>query len=148
MATEFIVKNPLISIAVLSLLITLAVTIIYKFTTNQKRLKELKDDMKRMRDDMKKYQTDPKKMMELQQESMKKSFEQMKHTLLPTFITMVPILVIFAWIRSSLSDKTVILQFPFNIPKIGDNSGFGWIGIYVITSIVFSIVLRKLFKVY
>ena len=43
----FLLKLPSIwAILIISLVITLVTTLVYKFTTNQKRMKELKEQMK------------------------------------------------------------------------------------------------------
>ena len=97
---------------------------------------------------MNEIKSDTKKVMDLQKRSMEISMEQMKHTLKPTLITMLPILIIFSWLQKTLPNTQVILNLPFSIPKPGLNSGFGWVGVYIITSIIFSLVMRKILKVH
>ena len=143
MANNFIVSNPLLSITIISFFLTLVVTLVYKFTTDQNKLKGIKEELKTIRKDMKENKNDTNKMMDLQKRSMGISMEQMKHTLKPTLITMIPILIIFSWLQKTLPNTQVILNLPFSIPKMGLNNGFGWVGIYIITSIIFSIIMIK-----
>lgn len=145
---NFIASNPLLSITSISFVVTLVTTLIYKYTTDQVKLKQVREDIKRHQEDLKKNQHDPKKVAELRDKLMALSFEPLKLTLKPLLITMVPALVVFAWIRNSVDPSKVILNLPFNFPKIGDNSGFGWLGVYIITSVIFSTILRKVLKVY
>tara|TARA_Y100000310_G_scaffold339461_1_gene432161 strand:- start:1046 stop:1456 length:411 start_codon:yes stop_codon:yes gene_type:complete len=132
MITEFIQSNAWnarISIVVLSFLVTLFITIVTYYMTDRVRMKELKDKQKRLRLEIKKHRDNPQKMMELNKQMMEDMPEQLKHSFKPMLITMIPILIIFAWLRSTFA-LTVIAK-----------TWFWW---YIGTSIVFSISLRKL----
>ncbi len=148
MVSGFIVSNPLLSITLISFFLTLGVTLVYKYTTDQNKLKSIREELKTIRKDMKENKADTKKMMALQKRSMEISMDQMKHTLKPTLITMLPILILFAWLQKLLPSDKIIFNLPFSIPKPGLNEGFGWVGIYIITSIVFSLIMRKILKVH
>jgi uncharacterized membrane protein (DUF106 family) len=131
MITEFIQAsawNARISILVLSLLVTLFITIVTYYMTDRKRMKELKDKQKALRLEIKKYSNNPQKMMELNKKMMEDMPEQLKGSFKPMIITIIPIIIIFAWLRS-----TFVLVLP---------SWFWW---YIISSIIFSIGLRKIF---
>lgn len=130
-----IIPNPY-NLILMSLLLTLVITIVYKYVTNQKLMKELKDDMKSMQDDMKKCKDNPQQMLELQKKVMEKNMKYMLESLKPTLVTMLPMLWIFNWLRIYYTDFGAVLF------------GLGWIWIYIIFSIIFSIALRKLLKVY
>ena len=125
----------------ISFLITLITTLVYKYFTDQEALKKLKEDNKGLQEEMKKHKDNPSKMMELQKEAFSKGFEPMKHQLKPMLITAIPLLLIFTWLRKVYGVGG----------EIYINLGFihlGWLGTYIIFSIIFSMVLRKLFKVY
>src|SRR3989338_3146270 len=115
----------------LSLLITLVMTLLYKFLTDQKLMKELKDEMKKLKDN-------PEKMMEVQKKAMEKNMKYLFQSLKPTLITFIPILIIFEWIR----------QYYLGIGSPDVLFGLSWIWIYILASILFSLGLRKLLKVY
>ena len=148
MAINFIVANPLISVISLSFLISLITTLVYKFTTDQNKLRVIREELKTIRKDMVEAKNDPKRMQELQSRSMEISMEQFKHGLKPMLITWLPAIIIFGFINKSLPADKIVWKLPFNLPKIGSNEGFGWLGVYILSSLVFSTVLRKLFKVY
>ena len=76
-------------------------------------------------------------MMELNKITMEKNMKYMMHSFKPTLYTLIPILIIFGWIRKAY--EGVQLDF------IGINS---WIWIYIIFSIIFSLILRKLLRVH
>ena len=127
----------LIGILIVSFIITLLTTLVYKYFTNQEALKNLKEENKKIQERMKEHKGDVKKMAELQKEAFQKGFiEPMKHQIKPLLITLVPFLLIFSLLRLRF-ESTGDLIF-----------GLGWFGIYIISSIVFSMVLRKLLKVY
>ncbi len=127
--------DPLLGILTISFLLTLIITILYKVFTDQEALKTIKDELKDMREEMKNFKDDPQKMMELNKKSMQKSLEQMKHTIKPMLITMLPLLIIFSWLRSTYSEIGPLIL------------GLSWLWVYIISSVIFSIILRKILKV-
>ena len=128
--------SPLGGILFISFLITLIITLLYKVFTNQEAMKAIKDELKEMRKEMKEFKEDPQKMMELQKKSMKKSMEQMKHSMKPMLITMIPLIIIFGWLRSVYAETGALIF------------GLSWLWIYILSSVVFSIALRKILKVH
>ena len=125
------------AILIVSFIITLLTTLVYKYFTNQDALKKLKEENQEIQKKMKEHKGDVKKMAELQKEALQKSLiEPMKHQLKPLLITFIPFLLVFGWLRLRYADTGDLLF------------GLGWFGIYVISSILFSMVLRKLLKVY
>lgn len=103
-ATDIItVLGPFWTILLLSFLISLGVSIAYKYLTNQERLKELKEKLKKLQEDSKKNRDNPGKLMSLQKEMMSINAEYMKSSFKPTLITMLPIILIFGWFNGVLS---------------------------------------------
>lgn len=140
--------SPAFGVFIVSIIMTLIVTIVYKYVTNQKKLKEMKEEMKVIRQEMKECKDDHQKLMALQKKSFERSMEQMKHTMKPMLITFIPLIIVFGWLRGTFTAETVLWELPFNIPKLGSNEGFGWLGIYIIVSLIFSTIFRKIMKVY
>ena len=226
-------------IFIISLLISLIIIVIYKYTTDQTLMKQLKEDIKKSQKSMKDIKDNPSKMMEIQKQAMEKNMQYMMHSFKPTLFTIIPIILIFGWLNGHLAYEpikpdqefttTIFLKNSFNPEEIelitapgieiinnktvnnnqvtytlkGDEGDYlleyklndksytqelkiankreykplekvindenieklrinnqkvivlnlfgwqlGWLGTYIILSIVFSIVLRKLFKVY
>lgn len=126
------------NLIILAFILTLLITLVYKYTTDQKLMKSLKDEIKASQDEMKKHKEDPKKVMEIQKKAMEKNMKYMLHSLKPMLFTFIPLILIFGWLRSyyvGLGDPKLIF-------------GLTWIWVYIIFSIVFSIALRKVLKVY
>lgn len=91
---------PLLAIGLISLFITFLVTIIYKFTTNQKRMKHLKEEQKRLQKEYKKNLSNSKKAMEINKKLMSTNMEYMKHSFKSTLYTFLPLILIFSWMNS------------------------------------------------
>ncbi|GBE20438.1 MAG TPA: DUF106 domain-containing protein [Candidatus Pacearchaeota archaeon] len=130
MIKEWMIANPKLSIIVISFLVTFAMTFVTKKFTNQNRMKELKDIQKACQIKIKDNKGNPEEMTKIQKEMMTCSMELMKHSFKPMFITFIPLLVLFWWIRGIYTD---ILS--------------GWIWWYIGTSLIASIILRKALKV-
>jgi uncharacterized membrane protein (DUF106 family) len=145
---DILLSNPQLWILVLSFLINLGIVLITKFTTDQKKLKDIKEEVKALRQEMKDNKDNPEKVVEIQKKLTSKSFEPMKHTLKPMLITFLPLVLLWYWLRSVIPYEQIILNFPFEIPKPGANDGMGWLGVYILSSLLFSTVLKKIFKVH
>ena len=148
MLTEFMITNPILGILLLSIVINIFVTLATKYMTDQERLKHIRGEMKKIRVEMKEARNDPQKMAEINRRSMQHSGEQFKQQFKPMLITMIPIILIFAWLRGIFAYDQIILNLPFNIWKPGVNNGFGWFGVYFLSTAIFSILFKKLFKVH
>jgi uncharacterized membrane protein (DUF106 family) len=119
-------------------IITLFITLVQKYATDQGALKQLREDQKQLQNEMKQHKDNPTKMMEIQKkqlEAMPKSFDL---TMKPLIYTAIPIILFFRWFADAfkvMGDPKIIL-------------GLSWIWFYFIASIVMSLILRKILKVY
>lgn len=129
--------NPLAALIIISFILTALITIAYKYLTDQELMKSLKTELKSLQKEMKEAKHDTQKLMQLQKQSMEKNMKYMMNSFKPTLFTLIPLLIIFSGMRNSFAN--VELNF------IGINS---WIWIYIIFSILFSIILRKLLRVH
>ena len=130
MINELIQTHPRILIIVLSFIVTLVITLVYYFMTDREKMKEIKERQKELRKEMKQYRDNPEKMMEINKKMLEDMPEQLKQSLKPMLITMIPLLILFAWLRSSYAETTIAST---------------WIWWYIGSSLIFSITIRKLF---
>jgi uncharacterized membrane protein (DUF106 family) len=107
--------QPFYAILILSFVISLFITLIYKFFTDQDKMRALKDDMKRHQKEMKEHKHDPQKVMAIQKKAMQKNMEYMKHSFKPTLITFIPILIIFGWMNVHLGYYPILPGQTFNV---------------------------------
>jgi len=128
----FIKQNPKLGIILISLIVTIFVSLVNKYTTDQKRMKEIKENQKKLQEEIKRNKNDPKKMLELQKEMMTYSGEMMKHSFKPMIFTLIPLLVLFGWLKNVF---------------IGTILEKSWIWWYIISSIILSLVVKKIFRI-
>lgn len=132
--------SPRWSVIVISFFLTLLTTLAYKFLTDQKLLKSIREEMKQLQAEAKKARENPQQMMQINQEIMKKNAMVMKSGLKPMLITFAPLIIIFGWLSKTFTSAGDLISiFGWEL---------GWLGTYILSSIVFSIALRKIMKVY
>jgi len=122
----------LLIVAVLSFIMTL----VQKYGTDQATLRELKKEQKLLQGEMKKYKENPEKLLELNKKQMEFIPKTMELTMRPVMYTIVFFVLFFRW----FSDYFATVEFEF--------LGFlSWIWFYIIFSMIFSTVFRKIMKV-
>ena len=127
---EIMKENAILSIILISIMINLIVLLITKFFSDQTRIRELKKQQKEFNKALKDVRGDVEKTLEIQKKAMEHSLELMKHSFRPLLITMIPLLLFFWWIREIFS------------PVLS-----GWIWYYIVSSIIASLILRKVLNV-
>ncbi len=128
--------NPLVGLLLISLILTLIISLSYKFLTDQKELKSQKEIVEKLQKEIKSLKNDPKKMMEKQKEIMDINFKMMKHNIKPMLITFIPLIIIFGWLRVTYEPIGKLIF------------GLSWFWIYLISAVLFSIIIRKVLKIY
>lgn len=111
----FLNLNPLVTIVLLAFLLSLAITLIYRAITDQKQMKQLKDEMKASQKEMKKYKDDPQRMMKLQKKAMEKNMQYMMQSFKPTLVTFIPIIIIFGWLSGHMAWEPLTPGDPFSV---------------------------------
>jgi len=127
---ELIQNYPRTSIIVLAFIVTLFITIVNFFMVDRKRMKEIREKQKRLREEMKKFKDNPQKMMEINKQMMEDMPEQLKHSFKPMLVTIIPLIILFKWLRATYAITAI------------SGSWFWW---YIGASILFSMLLRKIF---
>lgn len=117
--------------------ITLITTLIQKYATDQKALKDLKAEQKKIQEEMKISKDNPEKMKELSKKQMEFIPQTFRLTSKSIVYTGVPLILFYRW----FSDIFTTLGSPliFGI--------FSWFLFYIISAMVISSVLRKVMKV-
>jgi uncharacterized membrane protein (DUF106 family) len=132
--------SPLVGIIFISLVLSSISSIAWKYLTDQDLLKALREKNSKMREETKKHKDDPEKLKEINSKMAREALEDMKsqykQSLKPMLVTLVPFALAFIWIRKTYEPLGDVFLM------------FGGIGTYIIFSIIFSMVLRKVMKVY
>ncbi|MDP3966220.1 MAG: EMC3/TMCO1 family protein [archaeon] len=118
---------------VIVFVISLLTTFIQKYATDQKALKELKKEQKIIQEEMKKFKDHPEKVMELQKKQLEFIPKTMKLSTRALAYTGIPFILFFRW----FNDYFIAAGNPLFL-------GFmGWFIFYLITTLIFSGVLKK-----
>ncbi len=98
-----------------SLVLSLLVVFVYKFTTNQDEMKKIKDEMKRLQVEIKNNKGDQKKVLELNSELLKLNSEYMHKSLKTSFYTFIPAMLILWFLYSFVVAMPVYPSADFSI---------------------------------
>ncbi|MBI2548911.1 DUF106 domain-containing protein [Candidatus Woesearchaeota archaeon] len=115
---------PAVALILISFIIAMVISIAYKFMTDQKVMKELKDDIKALQQQMKDLKQHPQKMMNLQKKMMEKNLQYMTKSLKPTLITFIPIIIIFGWLNAHYAYEPLQPGKQFTT-QVEANAGYG-----------------------
>ena len=129
--------NLVLGMMLIVFLITLITTLVQKYATDQKTLREMKKEQKILQEEMKKYKEHPEKLMELQKKQFAFVPKTMKLSMRAIMFTGIPLILFFRWFGDFFTN-------------MGDPKFLGfmsWFVFYLLCSIVFSSMFRKIFKV-
>ncbi|MFH0868892.1 MAG: EMC3/TMCO1 family protein [archaeon] len=138
--------NPFWGIFLISVILSLATTLVYRYVTDQQLIKQCKDDTKKYQEQLKQCKSDPAKQMEIQKQMMPLQSNMMMQQMKPTLITLLPFLAIF-WLLGRWYNTLAVVPLPFHVPLSHLTTGLGWVGTYIIFSMVFTTLFRKVLKV-
>ena len=129
--------NPLLQLPVLwaviiiSLVLALIIIVVYRYTTNQEQMKQLKDEMKDYQKQMKELRNNPEKMMEVQKKAMQANMKYMSSSMKSTLITFIPIILIFGWMNNALAYEPILPGQEFTTTAVFQKGAIGEIELVV-----------------
>jgi uncharacterized membrane protein (DUF106 family) len=106
---------PIVAIAIFSFIITLMTSLIYKFTTDQNKLKQIKTKMKAYQQQIKELKDQPEEALKVQKKSMELSMQQMQQTMKSTIWTIIPVLIIFGWLNTHMGFYPIMPGQEFSV---------------------------------
>lgn len=118
-------------------ILTFITTLVQKYTTDQKTLKELKNEQKEINKKAKEFSHDPQKMLEIQKGLWPNTAKTFKLSMSSIVYTSVPLILFFRWFMDFFK-------------SIGDPVFFGFLGwflFYLIFMFIFNAIIKKLLKV-
>jgi len=127
---DLVTAYPKWSLFVISLVVTFFSTLAHKWLTNQEHLRSLKKRQKEIQKELRGCK-DENLLKELNLELMKITGVMFKSSMRPMFVTIIPFLILFSWLRSVY------------VPLIGG----GWIWYYIGFVMISSILVRKILNV-
>ncbi|MBR9691704.1 DUF106 domain-containing protein [Candidatus Woesearchaeota archaeon] len=108
------------SILIISLIVAVLITMVYKWMTDQHLMKTLKEDIKKFQKEMKELKDNPKEFMAVQKRAMETNMKYMMHSMKPTLITFIPIIIIFGWLNAHLAFEPIMPGQEFTTSAIFD----------------------------
>jgi len=133
----FLQWNLVWGMMIIVFLITLMTTVIQKYTTDQKALKELREEQKILQEELKKYEKNPEKIAELTKKKLEFIPKTFKLTSRTVLFTGIPFILFFRWFSDVFT-------------AMGEPKFFGfmnWFWFYFLFTMIFSSFLRKWMKV-
>ena len=129
---EFMQANSILSLIIISFLITFFISFITWLVTDKEKMKELKSRQKELQKKAKEHQKNGNKdaLLEINKQMMQEMPEMLKHSFKPMLITFIPIILVFSFLRGVYTETSL---------------GGWWIAYYIVASMIFSIILRKVF---
>ena len=122
---------PKTAVIIFAFLISLFISIVNYLVLDKEKMHAIKAKQKALQEEMKKHKDNPTKLMELQKEMFSHMGDSFKHSLKPMLITIVPMFLIFPVMRNLLLETTIAKS---------------WFWYYIASSLAFSMLFRKLFK--
>ena len=113
------------AMTIITLLVSLIVTVIYKYVTDQAMMKQLKEDLKQLQQKAKTHKGDSTKMMAVQKEMMDKNMVLMKHSFKPTLITFLPLILIMGWLQANMAFDPIPPDSVFSVAVTTDKDFVG-----------------------
>lgn len=113
---------PLFGILIISVIITVLITLIYKWTTDQDLMKQLKDEIKEFQKEAKTLKSDPQKAMEVQKKAMQTNMKYMMQSFKPMLFTFIPIILIFGWLNSHMAYEPIMPNTEFTTKMVFANN--------------------------
>ena len=129
--------NLTLGMTILVLIIAIFMTLIQKYATDQKTLKEIKAEQKKLNQEAKQFRHDPEKMMEFNKKILPMSMQMMKLSMRPIIYTAIPLILFFRWFVDYFAAFESFRFFGF----------LSWFWFYLLGSIIFSSILRKVLKI-
>ncbi|HLC84171.1 MAG TPA: EMC3/TMCO1 family protein [Candidatus Nanoarchaeia archaeon] len=116
--------SPLGAVILFSLIMTLLLTLAYKYLTDQNLMKQLKDETKALQAQMKELKDKPEEALKVQRRAMEVNMKYMMQSMKPTLFTMIPILLVFGWMSGALSYLPIMpgQEFAVEAKMSGDST--------------------------
>ncbi|MEM4366050.1 MAG: EMC3/TMCO1 family protein [Candidatus Woesearchaeota archaeon] len=99
--------SPLLTVLVISFVISLLTVLIYKWTTNQQLMKQLKEELKAFQQKIRQLKDHPEEALEVQKKMMETNMRYMRHSFKPMLFTFLPIILLFGWMNAHLAYEPI-----------------------------------------
>jgi uncharacterized membrane protein (DUF106 family) len=139
--------NYMLGIFIISALVSLFITLVTARVVDQRKMREAKEKMRVLQERLKKAQKagDSKEMAKVNRQMLEIQREMMGISFKPMFYTMIPIFLVFSWLRYAIPPNVTVVTLPFALPHYGTT--LGWFGWYILSSFAVSPLLKKIMNI-
>jgi len=136
--------NYMLGVFFIATAISIFITLVTNKVVDQKKMKATKEKMKEYQERMKKAQKNGnmKELNKLNKEMLSLQSEMFSNSFKPMLYTMLPILLLFSWLRYYIPSDIKVVELPFYLPIWGNQ--LGWFGWYFLSSIAVSPLIKKI----
>lgn len=148
---------PFQEILLWSLVLSFVLALLYRVLTKPEEIRQLKEDLKDHRVKMKETQKggDKEEINKALSEMMKMNQKQLKSNMKPMLASLILFLVVLNWMGAAFVDVVISLPFPIvlptwelaGIPFVAIAMNIDWFWWYIIVTLPFTFVFRKLLGV-
>ena len=132
MINELMASYPKESVVFISIAVTLTMTLVSKYFTNQDRMRELKTVQKTCQIKLKENKDNVKKMAEIQKQMLECNMEMMKHSMKPLLFAFIPLILLIGWLKGVYLTTEIASS---------------WLWWYIGSGILSSLIFRRLLNV-
>ena len=126
------------AVIILSFLISLIITLVYKYTTDQNLMKQLKEEMKAFQKQVKELKKEPERAMQVQKKAMQTNMKYMMQSMKSTLYSFIPIILIFGWMNANFAFEPILPEQEFTTTVIFEDGVNGDIELSVPDGIMVS----------
>ncbi len=118
---------PTLGLLILSFAVAILTTLVYKYTTNQDLMKQLKDEIKALQAELKQLRDKPEQMMQVQKKAMETNMKYTMQSMRSTLFTILPLILIFGWLQGHLAYDPILPGQEFSASVHVAEGVRGWI---------------------
>jgi uncharacterized membrane protein (DUF106 family) len=128
--------NVFFGMAIIVGILSLMMSLIQKYTTDQESLRQMRKDQKELQAQMKQHRDNPEKLKEINAKQLEYMSRSMRQSMNSFVYTAVPLILLFRW----FGDYFTVVSYKFF-------GSLSWFWFYLIASVAFSMLWRKVLKV-
>ena len=127
------VLNPLLSLSPfwvlfsISLILSVLINLAFKFFTDQKLLKQVKEEMKAMQQELKTLKNDPEKFASHQKKILEKNMVSFRQSMKVNLITLIPMLVFIGWLSAHFAYAPLYPNEVFDVSLVFNPGSSGMV---------------------
>ncbi|MBI2041385.1 MAG: DUF106 domain-containing protein [DPANN group archaeon] len=131
---------PVLLILLVAVILSFTSMLVTKYFTDQAMMRQIRDDVKKYQEQIKASKDNPQKAMELQNKIMALNSKLLPQSFRPMIITIIPFVLIFNLLYKVFNNAIII-------PLSFWPGHLGFVGTYIIFSLIFTTIFKKLLKV-